>query len=474
MGGDGGPDLMMAVRRSWHGPWSYQRMYLDFFGLQRRPFRNTPDTGLFFSGCQRGAILEGLCYAIQHGEGIVKVVGEVGTGKTTLCRMLEQALPPSVYLVYLANPNLRPHDMLRAVAAECGIAVTALGNAFDILQALQTRLLALHGEGKQVVVLIEEAQSMPLDSLEEIRLLSNLETSQEKLLQLVLFGQPELDRNLRDRRIRQLTERIAHSFHLPPCSGTDIRDYVNFRLCAAGYPHHDLFTAAALKEIARYSRGLLRRVNVLADKAMLAAYRDHSFTVTGRHVRQAVRDCEFSRGAATGLWWAGTAAGAVAGVVLAMLGAGGSGAGHPAVSAGRFAAAEFAAGPERAFAASSRSAEPTSRPEALRSLLDATTRQVGRRGEASYTVQLLTVFERSAEDVLRLERFIARQRREGLNDLLLFHGRIADRPAWVLSYRLVGSYDDAKDVLAGLPRKLRHNSPLIRTVRSLRRELAGT
>ena len=251
-------------------------MYLDHFSLKRHPFRITPDPSLFFHGGAhgRGVVLDALVYGITTGEGILKVVGEVGSGKTMLCRMLEERLPDTVEIVYLANPNLSARDIVYAIAFELKLPVEANTDRLVVMQKLQEYLLGRHAAGASVVVFIEEAQGMPLETLEEIRLLSNLETHRHKLMQIVLFGQPELDRKLEDRSIRQLRERITHSFYLQPLSEQEIREYLHFRLQAAGCPWPQLFSPEAESLLAKASEGLSRRINILADKSLLAAYAD--------------------------------------------------------------------------------------------------------------------------------------------------------------------------------------------------------
>ena len=268
-------------------------MYYDYFGLNQPPFKITPDTSLFFPGGNRGAILDAMIYAITSGEGIVKVIGEVGSGKTMLCRMLIVELPENVEVVYLANPKLSPDDILHAIAFELKLDMTAGDSRLHVMNKLQEYLLQRHAENRQVVVFVEEAQSMPIDTLEEIRLLSNLETHQNKLLQIVLFGQPELDQRIANKEIRQLKERITYSFNLNPLKQEEIRDYLNTRLRACGYRANDAFDKSAVRTINRYSRGLLRRINILADKAMLAAFAANTHKVTAKHAHIAARDSEF-------------------------------------------------------------------------------------------------------------------------------------------------------------------------------------
>lgn len=271
-------------------------MYYEHFGLKHPPFKITPDTSLFYPGGNRGAVLEALSYAVRNGEGIVKVTGEVGSGKTMLCRMLELELPANIEIVYLANPRLSPDNILHVVAFELKLPVSQDDNRIVVMQALQDYLLQRHAENKQVVVFVEEAQSMPLATLEEIRLLSNLETNQDKLLQIVLFGQPELDDMLARPQIRQLKERITYGFKLEPLKRQEIQEYLNARLRSCGYRGRGLFTATAISLLARYSQGLLRRVNILADKALLAAYADNARKVGRKQVRAAARDSEFRPG----------------------------------------------------------------------------------------------------------------------------------------------------------------------------------
>ena len=171
-------------------------MYQEHFGLERPPFKITPDTSLFFEGNQRGAALDALMYAIRSGEGIIKVVGEVGSGKTMLCRMLEVRLSDDVDVIYIANPSLSPDNILHVIAHEMHLDVSNEMSKVDVMQKIQSYLLEKHAANRQVVLFVEEAQSMPIETLEEIRLLSNLETDEHKLLQMVLFGQPELDEKL--------------------------------------------------------------------------------------------------------------------------------------------------------------------------------------------------------------------------------------------------------------------------------------
>ncbi|MEM6998229.1 MAG: AAA family ATPase [Pseudomonadota bacterium] len=268
-------------------------MYYDYFGLKQAPFKITPDTSLFFPGGDRGAILDALIYAIVSGEGIVKLVGEVGSGKTTLCRMLEKELPENVEIVYLANPSLSPDNILHAIAFELKLKVRPDDSRLKVMNSLQNYLLERHAENKQIVVFVEEAQSMPIATLEEIRLLSNLETAQNKLLQIAIFGQPELDVMISKPEIRQLKERITYSFYLSPFKPDEVKDYINSRLRSCGYRSVELFNDSAIKTISKYSNGLLRRINILSDKALLACYADNQNIVSVKHVKLAAKETEF-------------------------------------------------------------------------------------------------------------------------------------------------------------------------------------
>ena len=269
-------------------------MYQSHFGLRESPFGITPNPAFFYAGNTRGDILQALLYAVCHGEGIIKVTGEVGAGKTMLCRMLERQLPPHIDVIYLVNPNLNPQEVQYAIAAELGMDGHGL-RIDEIQRRLQADLIARHSQGRQVVLLVEEAQAMPLDTLEAIRLLTNLETAHSKLLQIVLFGQPELDQHLALASMRQLKERITHSFEVPALSPALIDEFLACRLRAAGHDGSPLFTPAAAKLIADRSEGIVRRINILADKAMLAAYAADASTVGVRHARQAIRESAFRR-----------------------------------------------------------------------------------------------------------------------------------------------------------------------------------
>ena len=265
-------------------------MYLEHFGLTEPPFKITPVTDFFFSGANRGEILDALIYAIKDSEGIVKVSGEVGSGKTMLCRMLLDRLPSNIKAIYLANPSMSRDELLYAIADRLDLNLE--GQRVNvILQTLQNQLEAMYERGERCVVLVDEAHAMPLDTLEELRLLYNLQVGKHKLIQIVLFGQPELDEKLDQSNMRQLKDRIVHHFSILPISRKVIDDYLMFRMRAAGYKGPDIFSPAAVLHIGKASQGLMRRVNILADKALLAAFVENTHKIevascAGRHPRQ--------------------------------------------------------------------------------------------------------------------------------------------------------------------------------------------
>ncbi len=273
-------------------------MYLDYFGLKEAPFRITPNTEYWYAGGQRGEMLAALLYAIGQGEGIIKVVGEVGSGKTMLCRKLVAQLPDSVDSVYLGNPTLSSDDMLAAILADLGIDTPEPGRQARLAQ-LNAALLERHQAGRRVVVFVEEAQGIALENLEFLRLLTNLETATDKLLQIVLFGQPELDAQLADARIRQLKDRITLSLNLSPLKESEVADYLRARLAVAGYRGPDLFPPALIARMTRLSGGLSRRINVLADKTLLAAYAGQTHTLTPSHLNAAADDAGMQPAAGT-------------------------------------------------------------------------------------------------------------------------------------------------------------------------------
>lgn len=273
-------------------------LYLEHFGLAEAPFSITPNPHFFFAGSNRGSLLDALKFSVQSDEGIVTVIGEVGSGKTMLCRMLLDDLPPQVDAIYLANPSFSANEILDAIAHDLGVTQEP-GSAMTRLDALNRELIARYAAGRRVVLLIDEAHAMPPESLEEVRLLSNLETSRHKLVGIVLFGQPELADVLARPNMRQLRERVVQRFQLGPLHPGELRDYLEFRLRAAGHRGNFPFSAKAVERIGRISRGLTRRINILADKALLSAFARNARSVEREDAQRAERDVGFTATPAT-------------------------------------------------------------------------------------------------------------------------------------------------------------------------------
>ena len=275
-------------------------MYLAHFGLVDRPFGITPDTNYAFSAAAHQEALNTLLVALQSGEGFIKITGEVGTGKTMLCRRFLATLGGEYFSAYLPNPALAPLPLLLAVADELGLKLDADEQQFQLVKTINQRLLDLAAEGKTVVLCVDEAQTAPLESLEALRLLSNLETEKRKLVHVVLFGQPELNQKLADPSVRQLLQRIAFHYHMQGLRRDELGHYLTHRLQVAGYRGSPLFSRPALGRLYRYSRGIPRLVNILANKALLSAYGEGKSAVGKRHVDAAARDTE---GLKASTWW---------------------------------------------------------------------------------------------------------------------------------------------------------------------------
>lgn len=270
-------------------------MYLQHFGLAEPPFTLTPDTGFFFGHGSHQEALNVLLVALRSGEGFIKVTGEVGTGKTLLCRKLLNVLAEEVVTAYIPNPFLNPTALRMALAEELGITFARNIGQHRLLKLINERLAELSRADTRVVLLLDEAQAMPDESLEALRLLTNLETEKHKLLQVVLFGQPELDVRLARPRLRQLRQRIAFSHQLQPLGRAALADYVQHRLRVAGYQGPPLFSRAAIARLHRDSRGIPRLVNLLCHKALMSAYGAGSPLVGRTHVRRATADTEDTR-----------------------------------------------------------------------------------------------------------------------------------------------------------------------------------
>ena len=268
-------------------------MYQGHFSLREAPFSITPDSSFFYPHASAQAALNTLLIALRSGEGFLKIVGEVGCGKTVLCRQLLKTLQGEFVTAYIPNPDMGPDDLLMALASELSIKLVPPFSRHSVLNALRDCLLRHALEGRQVVVCIDEAQAIPLRTVESLRLLSNLETEKRKLLQLVLLGQPELDAKLARPEIRQLMQRITFSEYLGPMPADRVPVYLAHRMATAAIDAHtdvQVFEADAAKAIARISGGVPRLVNVIAHKCLMLAYGENVHRVSTAHVRLAARD----------------------------------------------------------------------------------------------------------------------------------------------------------------------------------------
>ena len=441
-------------------------MYKRHFGLSVSPFRITPDTRKFFGGGQRAEILETLIYAVCHGEGMIKVTGEIGTGKTMLCHMLQEQLPDSVEVVYLANPSLTRDEILTAIVLELELPVPEGCSRLQLMQHLQDYLLYCHRKRRRVVVFIEEAQQMPLQTLEEIRLLSNLETRDAKLLQLLLFGQPELDKLLEKHEIRQLRDRIGHSIHLTPLSTREVAEYLRFRLHNAGYRGGELFTWPACWLLALSSGGLIRRLHHLADKSLLSAFSVNSARVRlidawrARHAGQ--RRAKLPRFAG------GLAAGAlISALIVFQQDLPAPQAESTQASATQHIAESLAPTPDPALEIARQyalSIQPSAGLPAVSQRLAASENWlVDQQGEL--TIQLLLSDD---DDLSKIEKLMEKQPYKNLqSNIFLSRSEIGGRPRWNVLYGNFDSKSKALAAIADLPDEMRRHKPFIRSISAL-------
>lgn len=278
-------------------------MYARHFALREPPFSITPDSAFFYPHEGAQGALNMLLVALRSGEGFLKIVGEVGCGKTVLCRQLLKTLQGECVTAYIPNPDMGPDDLLMALIHELDVAVAPPLNRHKMLNALQDCLLSHAAAGQRVIVCIDEAQAIPLQTVESLRLLSNLETEKRKLLQLVLLGQPELDEKLARPEIRQLLQRITFSEYLGPMPAQRVPAYLAHRLATAAGEATDIqvFEPDAAQSIAHFSRGVPRLVNILAHKCLMLAYGENEHRVSPRHVHIAAADTPGVRAARS--WW---------------------------------------------------------------------------------------------------------------------------------------------------------------------------
>ncbi len=272
-------------------------MYLDFYGLNEAPFDITPNPRFLFYSSKHREAYNHLLYGIRERKGFVQLTGEVGAGKTTLCRALLEHLDQDHYATALIlNPIMSPEELVKAIAVEFGLPVNGL-DRLDTLAVINQFLLQIVEQGKEAVLIVDEAQDLTDELLEQVRLLSNLETDNRKLLQIVLLGQPELRERLDSPRLRQLRQRITVRYHLSPLNRQEVTDYVRHRLHLSGGDGTPCFTGPALWRVYRYSQGIPRLVNAICDKALLAGFVQQQPRIGFGLVNRAVRELEGQIGA---------------------------------------------------------------------------------------------------------------------------------------------------------------------------------
>lgn len=304
-------------------------MYLQHFGLREAPFNLTPDTSFFFACSSYQEALNTLLVAARNGEGFIKITGEVGNGKTLLCRKFLATLnqgrqsttpigtqdqaalaasAPRFITAYIPNPYLEPKSLLLALTEEFRVTLEREADQHMLLKSLTRALLECARNGQRALVCLDEAQAMPLESLEVLRLLTNLETEKRKLLQVVLFGQPELNERLRHHSIRQLRQRISFQYDLQGLRRNELDRYLRHRLAIAGFSGETLFSAAAVGKLHRITAGTPRLVNIVAHKALMLAFSEGRQQVFASHIRDAAKDTPEVR--RDWLFWAAALSGA--------------------------------------------------------------------------------------------------------------------------------------------------------------------
>jgi MSHA biogenesis protein MshM len=267
-------------------------MYLSHYGIKEFPFTLTPNTRYFFGLPSHKEAIQVLLTALSTGEGFIKVTGEVGTGKTLICRKLLNELPNNLVAAYIPNPYLTPAELRRAVASELNVVLTDNTDQQEFSQRIQERLISINQEKKGVVLIIDEAQALPVESIEALRLITNLETETRKLLQVVLFGQPELNHKLSLPELRQLNQRVTFSYTLQLMDSDQVYQYVKHRMNISGYRGGDLFDRKCCSLIFKASKGTPRIVNVLCHKALMLAYGEGLQKISQSHVRLSIKDTE--------------------------------------------------------------------------------------------------------------------------------------------------------------------------------------
>jgi general secretion pathway protein A len=293
-------------------------MYNKFFGFKEKPFRLVPNPEYLFLSKSHEEALAHLTYAISHGDGFVEITGEVGTGKTTLCRVFLGSLDASIDAAYIFNPKLDALQLLKAINDEFGID-SKPDNTKDLIDILNEFLIEKKADGQKVMVLIDEAQNLSLEVLEQLRLLSNLETTQEKLLQIILVGQPELGDMLSSHQLRQLGQRITINCKLDPLTFQEAKDYIRHRISLASHRAGPPFDKGSYRAIYEYSKGIPRLINIACNRVLLNAFSRNSFKVTGSITKEAIKELTRKKSGHSHGWLQGRPGFAIAAAVFITL-----------------------------------------------------------------------------------------------------------------------------------------------------------
>lgn len=451
-------------------------LYLQHFGLCKQPFQITPDLGFFFAGGQRGDILSALLHVAGHEEGIITLIAEVGSGKTLLARLMISRLGADICTVYLANPTFSRDEILAVIGRDLGL-IDLPASTEARLAALQQELLRRHSIGQRVLLVIDEAHAMPPESLEEVRLLSNLETGQHKLLNIMLFGQPELEEVLADRRLRQVRDRVVHRFQLKPLPPEEAGAYIDHRLRAAGWAGGALFSPQAMALLVKASGGRARRINLLADKALLAAFALGLKDVGRKQVQEAISELhdDFSVRPAIGIprwipWLALTIVLAAGMATLALwIREKQSGSAVSLTETTSSTSVTIAPTPIQSASGFATLAAPAPMPkaasdkvvpmESLQTYLDRTTEFLSRQNLAGYSVQLASLpREASAVDYLN---FVSHHVDSSMVFAQLSHYNGRSYVSVFVGH--FGTAAEANAALAQWPHEIKKNKPMLRT-----------
>ena len=308
-------------------------MYEEYYGFTEKPFSLTPDPKYLYKSASHASAFELLQYAVRRREGFVVITGDIGTGKTTLCRALLEQIDRKTFTALVLNPFLAEEDLLRLILQEFGVVsreeikrgyLTRVSKA-QLIETLNEFLLSLQAIGAQALLIVDEAQNLPMQVLEQIRILSNLETEKEKLLQIILVGQSNLKDLIRRPELRQLDQRVAIRYDLKPLTAEETSSYVQHRLSVAGGGAAVTFTPKALARVHRFTRGIPRLINLLCDRALLSAYSTHATRITPQFVHNAAQSLELERPTRTlRIWMRERFAGFAAGITLATVVAAGA------------------------------------------------------------------------------------------------------------------------------------------------------